>query len=327
MNILIEAQRTKLPQMRYGGMPRVVWSLARALNSMGHNVSVLCAKGSFCPFAQIIERNPSVSIESQIPPQTDVVHFNTPVPDNFDHPYVETIHGNFNKTISRNAIFLSKNHAMRFGSSVYVYNGLDWDDAEYSHPILTNERTAYHFLGKAAWKVKNVRGAISVAKHLRGEKLNVLGGYRLNMHMGFRFTLSPKIRFFGMCKGDEKRSLLSASKGLIFPVVWHEPFGLAVIESLYFGAPVFATPYGALPEIVTPNVGALTNSESLMIELINNAHFSPQICHEYARDTFNAMRMAQGYLKKYEEVANGNFLHASSPIKISPEEPTPWIEM
>ena len=78
--------------------------------------------------------------------------------------------------------------------------------------------------------------------------------------MGLRFTLSQRIRFHGMVAGERKSALLRQSSGLIFPVVWHEPFGLAVVESLYMGAPVFATPYGALPEIVTPAITAFTSS-------------------------------------------------------------------
>ena len=93
MNILIEAQKTKFPAQLYGGMPRVVWSLARALSGMGHSVSILCAKGSVCPFAKIIERNPHVGISEQIPHGTDVVHFNTPVPTDFAYPYVLYIMG------------------------------------------------------------------------------------------------------------------------------------------------------------------------------------------------------------------------------------------
>ena len=37
---------------------------------------------------------------------------------------------------------------------------------------------------------------------------------------------------------SEKGEILNSSKGLVFPVLWHEPFGLAIIESLYYGCPV-----------------------------------------------------------------------------------------
>ncbi len=324
MNILLVAEKTKLPTILYGGMPRIVWSLAHALTQLGHKVSILCAQGSQCPFARIIERDFQKSIRAQVPDETDVVHFHSPVPTNFSLPYVETIHGNYNWNITPNAVFLSKNHAMRFGSNSFVYNGLDWDDAEYANPNICAARYNYHFLGKAAWRVKNVQGAIDVTKQMHGAHLDVIGGNRFNFHMGWRFTFSKQISFHGMCGGMQKRNLLSQSRGLIFPVMWHEPFGLAVIESLYFGAPVFCTPYGAMPEIVTPEVGAMENSVKAMAQVIEQSNFSPQICHQYARDMFSAMRMAQGYVLKYEIVLNGGTLNASLPCHVADEVPITW---
>lgn len=327
MHILIVAERAKLPANGYGGLHRMVWGLAKALSDLGHKVSLLCARGSSCPFANVIWRDPSVPIAAQVPTGVDVVHFNAAPPDGFELPYVETIHGNFNKSFSHNAIFVSANHAARHGSSHYVYNGIDWDDPEYANPDLSPRAfRRYHFLGKADWKVKNLAGAIAVAKCLpSGSTLDVIGGRRFSFHMGLRFTLSQRIKFHGMVAGERKSALLRQSSGLIFPVVWHEPFGLAVVESLYMGAPVFATPYGALPEIVTPEVGRLSDSRSQMVYDITHADFSPRVCHEYARDVFNARRMAMGYVAKYEKVINGEVLNPVLPaIKTSACESLVW---
>ena len=71
-----------------------------------------------------------------------------------------------------------------------------------------------------------------------------------------------------MVGGTQKTGLLNASRGLIFPVRWHEPFGLAVIESLYFGCPVFSTPYGALPELVPVHCGVLSDQASVLAEAV-----------------------------------------------------------
>lgn len=328
MHILIESQRALLPAQGYGGLHRMVWSLAKALADLGHKVSILCAPGSVCPFATVVWRDPSLPLEAQIPESTEVVHFNSAPPDGFALPFVETIHGNFNKTFSRNAVFVSADHAARHGSTQYVYNGIDWDDGEYGQPDLSpRDGSRYHFLGKADWKVKNLSGAIGVAKALpSGAVLDVLGGRRLSWHMGLRFTLSRRIAFHGMVAGRRKAELLRRSSGLIFPVVWHEPFGLAVIESLYMGAPVFATPYGALPEIVTPEVGRLSTARSQMVYDITHADFSPRTCHEYARDIFSARCMALGYVRKYEAVANGETLNLVAPAQISDVRPTTWID-
>lgn len=316
-----------LPALKYGGTERVMWYLAKELVEMGHQVTFLTRKGSTCPFAQIKEINPGQDIVQQIPIVTDIVHFNSLVSEDFkDKPYIVTLHGNKTKGIlNKNTVFVSRNHAERHGSNSFVYNGLDWND--YGTVNLKATRDYYHFLGKAAWKVKNVKGAINVVKGLKNERLRVLGGYRLNFKMGFRFTLSPKVRFDGMIGGETKNSLLTHSKGLIFPVKWDEPFGLAITESLYFGAPVFGTPYGSLPELVHKEVGFLTDNESEMIRHLSQQPFySAKICHEYAGDLFNSRVMAIEYLKKYETVLNGNTLNATNPQDVKGYNILPWYK-
>lgn len=284
----------------------MLWYLAHELHKMGHQVSLLCKSGSECPFANCIIYNPQKHINEQIPDDIDIIHFNTSeLGYTGDKPYVVTIHGNYNAVIPKNAIFVSRNHAERHGSQNFVYNGLDWDD--YGELNKSEPRAYYHFLGKAAWRVKNVRGAINIIKQLPGEKLYVLGGTRLNFKMGFRFTISPKVRFKGMVGGNKKNTLLQHSKGLIFPVKWDEPFGLAITESLYCGCPVFGTPYGSLPELVPSDVGFLAEDMNDIAEHIKNHYnYTHSRCHEYARDLFNSRIMAENYVRYYEPYCKGN---------------------
>jgi glycosyltransferase involved in cell wall biosynthesis len=305
MHILI-VHNSIIPALRYGGTERVIWYLGKELVKMRHEVSYLVQKGSHCDFGKVYFINPSLSIAQQIPPKTDVIHFNNGVPKApIPLPYIVTMHGNLNDDTKpdANAVFVSKNHAERFGSTSFVYNGLDWDD--YGKPDLNAERHYFHFLGHAAWRVKNVKGAIRAVTAIPHEQLFVLGGYRINIKMGFRLTLHPRVKFCGMVGGDKKLSLLQHSKGLVFPVRWHEPFGLALTESLYFGCPVFGTPCGSLPEIIHPDVGYLSSKlEDLTRAMKEAANYSKARCHEYARDCFNSKIMALNYLEKYNKVLN-----------------------
>jgi len=206
---------------------------------------------------------------------------------------------------------------MRYGSDSYVLNGLDW--RAYGAVDWSRSREYYHFLGKAAWRVKNVKGAIQVAKKANVE-LHVLGGDRLNIKRGFRWTLSRSIQFHGMVGGAQKNQLLNGSRGMIFPVRWHEPFGLATIESLYFGCPVFATPYGALPELVPAYCGVLSADSTLLADAIRSQQFDPMQCHEHVLQHFNPVVMMQGYLEKYRQVMAGQTLNAEQPcLKENPE--------
>lgn len=325
MNIML-IMGGRVPTRLYGGTERVVWYLARELHAMGHKVKLLAAPGSSCPWADVGVFDPAVPIDRQVGRETDIVHMHISPPLVKDWevtvPHVITFHGNeLYGTEDRNTIFVSANHAARFGCEAFVYNGMDWDS--YGRADLGLARRGYSFLGKAAWRVKNLKGAMEVARRA-GAALDVMGGSRLNMKMGFRLTLDPRIRFHGMVGDAEKGRLLSRSQGLLFPVTWHEPFGLSVVEALYFGAPVFATPYGSLPELVTPEVGALSTSADEMVRSMAEARFEPARCHEYARDMFNSRRMAEGYVSMYERVIDGEWLNECSPVQAMPYRGLPW---
>ena len=316
MNILLICH-ARLPVFAYGGTERVVWDLGSALAEMGHKVYLMAAAGSHCPFAEVITINPHRDLRQQIPDDVDIVHFhNRPGfdPDQSFLPYLYTQHGNETSAsdMPRNTVFVSANHAKRFGSEQFVHNGLDW--AAYGQVDFKKPRRWLHFLGNAAWKVKNLKGAISVAQQA-GEVLAVLGGYRLNFKRGFRLTLSPRVKFFGMVGGQQKLDLLNASKGLIFPVIWDEPFGLAITESLYFGCPVFGSLRGSLPEIVTSETGCLSNELSRLAEAVRSQVFDPLACHTLARDSFNASRMAHAYVEKYDKVLASGPLVSERPSK------------
>jgi glycosyltransferase involved in cell wall biosynthesis len=313
MHVLI-VNNTKIPVKKYGGTERIIWWLGKQLVQMGHKVSYLVESGSYCDFAAVYNFNPSIPFNKQIPEGVDVVHLNCMVNEIPTIPYIFTVHGNSNEKVPLdiNAVFVSKNHAERFGSESFVYNGIDSED--YGNPRLNQPREYFHFLGDAAWRVKNVRGAIKIAQKAK-IKLRIIGGVRFNFNQGIRLTFDPRIHFDGMRGGAEKNALLSKSKGLIFPVRWNEPFGISIVESLYFGCPVFATPYGSLPEIVIPEVGFLSNSVRTLVDALKYAdQYDKKKCHEYVMDKFSSKQMAIQYLEKYEVVLNKRTLNNKQPV-------------
>ncbi len=313
MHILI-VNNTSIPVQKYGGTERVIWWLGKQLVQKGYQVSYLVAAGSSCDFAKVYTLDHSIPFNQQIPTGVDVVHLNCTVNELPKIPYIITMHGNSNEQIplDLNTVFVSQNHASRFGSDSYVHNGIDPED--YGDPGLNQKRNYFHFLGDAAWRVKNVRGAIKIAQDAK-VKLRVIGGNRFNFNQGIRLTFDPRIQFDGLKGGKEKNELLKGSKGLIFPVLWNEPFGLSIVESLYFGCPVFGTPYGSLNEIIQPTVGFTSNSMNALIDAVKNAaQFNSSICHDYVMSNFTSIQMANNYLKKYEQVLNGQHLNTATPI-------------
>ena len=280
----------------------------------------LVPRGSVCDFAEVIPYDANHRPEQQLP-EVDLVHDFGVLAGRVDVPLLFTLQGNgaSGTRFPRNTVFISRNHAERHGGSVFVYNGIDPDD--YGKPDWRVPRKHLLFLALASWKVKNVGGAIRMARRA-GRPLAVVGGHRLNFNMGFRLTLDPNVRFHGVIGGERKNRIINRASALLFPVRWHEPFGIALIEALYFGCPVFGTPYGSLPEIVIPEVGVLADSESeLARRLADVGQFDRRRCHQYVCDEFSTDLMARRYLGLYERVLNGESLHDQAPVTPDNSDP------
>lgn len=303
-----------VPPKCYGGTERDVWWLAKALSNLGHSVRILALSARENQFSETIRYNKRLPLEQQIDDWPDVVHFHSPFNGPLHRPFLVTVHGNGKRgeRFPLNSVFISRSHAEKHGSDTWVHNGIDLDD--YGSPDLSGKGDYFHFLGKAAWRVKNIRGAIKISR-MANVPLKVMGGYRVDFNMGFRFTTDRHVSFHGMVAGEEKNALIRGSRGLIYPVQWHEPFGLAIIESLYLGNPVFGTPFGSLPELVNEDVGFLSTNYSELAQAVKGAaSFNRSVCHEYAAENFNSEKNAIDYLKLYEKVVAGENLNQTEPV-------------
>lgn len=292
----------KLPCLTYGGTERVVWWLAKGLSELGHSVLLVCRPESHCPYAESI-----LPIQQFTPPQAiaaDVCHYFATPPFTPSTPYLVTIEGNgkLGERFLPNTVFVSRNHARRHHSECFVYNGLDPEDY-----IYRGKKSDYLcFLAKAKWRVKNVAGAIQLAKKSR-MPLKILGGSRW-------WSLSRSIRWEGMVGGSRKAEILSHAAGLIFPIIWNEPFGIAVTEALISGTPVVATRRGSMPELIGEDVGKLCDSEEDFLEGLKQLPtFQSSRCRDWAMAHFTYKTMAARYLSLYERVLAGESLNPVAP--------------
>ena len=98
--------------------------------------------------------------------------------------------------------------------------------------------------------------------------------------------------------------MLARARCLIFPVRWEEPGANALNEALVSGCYVAGTPYGCLPEIVTPQTGALSAKAGELADAVKNPQrFSPQACRDRVlRGGLTHLDMARNYLKFYERI-------------------------
>jgi glycosyltransferase involved in cell wall biosynthesis len=292
----------RVPARGYGGTQRVVVWLAKGLAELGHRVTLLAAEGSQIPGLAIVELDPRATsrpgfdLTPFLPDSLDLLHTHAPLtaPPNF--PHVFTLHGNLRpgRAPRPNTIFLSADHASRHGGKAFVYHGVD--PSEF---VFRREKGEYDlFLGRLH-SVKGYRWAMAGAKR-SGRRLLVAGGWRL--------SLRRSLRFVGAVNGERKANLLASAACLWMPALWHEPFGLTLVEAMMSGTPVLGTRRGALPEVVTDEVGGLGDTLDELIELRSTIERrDPGACRARAERWFNHTRMAEEYVRMYQHyLASGN---------------------
>jgi hypothetical protein len=94
---------------------------------MGHEVTFLVKEGSASNFARVMHLHTSGKIADRVPHSIDLVHYHY-TPEYVEEPpkpYLITVHGNCNdlRKHDRNAVFVSKDHASRYGSETCLDRG------------------------------------------------------------------------------------------------------------------------------------------------------------------------------------------------------------
>lgn len=292
----------RLPVDGYGGSERVVTWLARGLAERGVTVSLVAYPGTSVPEARLIPIDPAVAerpggvdLTPLLPPSVDVVHAHVPVrPLHADLPFLWTFHGNAQpgRTLPSTAVGLSANHAMRHGLSRWVHNGLDPTDFTFRPGSAGRDL----FLGRLhrakgwQWAVKGARRA--------GRPITVAGGWRPSLRHG--------VRFVGSVGGERKRQLLADAACLWMPAQWDEPFGLTTIEAMVSGTPVLGTGRGALPEIITPESGAIGDTLEALVALRPGLdRLDPEKVRQHVLDHFTHRTMAERYVDLYTKLIVG----------------------
>ncbi len=303
------ASHHRLPVEGYGGTQRVVVALIRGLAALGHKITVLAPPGTKVPEAgALVElppkrlRDPALDLTKFVPGDADILHAHFPIGKLPQLPFVQTQHGNLRKgdAVLPHTVFLSRDHARRHGSTTWVYNGLD--PADYF--FRKRKENWDLFLGRLH-STKGYHWAIEAAK--KSERQLILAG-------GWRPNFTGNIKYVGEVDGKRKAALLARARCLWNAAQWDEPFGLPTIEALLSGTPVVGTRRGALPEIVTPDVGALGDTLDELMDLAEHiADRRPEACRARAERWFTHRTMAEEYVRMYTSVINAGTLPPGRP--------------
>ncbi|WP_142058670.1 glycosyltransferase family 4 protein [Pseudarthrobacter sp. B4EP4b] len=325
-----------VPPVTYGGIERVVDSLARGFAAAGHEVVLAAPSDSTCPVplvpgmrpAQIDELGSAISELSLVTRayeamgNVDIVHDHTLAGPLYMQrpkgvPVVTTIHGPLNeqavdiyRAIGRHAavIAISRDQCSRAPEvpvARVIHHGMDVA----SVPVGDGSGGYLCFVGRAC-PDKGLLEAIVLAREA-GIPLRIAVKMRQPDEIRyFREVIEPMLGpnedFVGEVNDATKYRLMGEALAFLNPIQWSEPFGLVMIEALATGTPVIGTPIGSAPEIIDHGLtGFLGGTDQLPGFVQEVAGLSRATCRKVAEDRFGEERMVNEHLVLFGQLLEG----------------------
>jgi glycosyltransferase involved in cell wall biosynthesis len=336
MKILLTADpELPIPPMYYGGIERIIDMLARSLSERGHSVTMVAHRDSTTPVQRISYTgetsrplsntiaNAAVLARTIAGGSFDVVHsfsrlaYLTPIMP-FNVPKLMT----YQRAITRRSIVLSRilsRGTLEFsaisrkmmegvadlGRWHLVYNGVRTDAYDFASAVAADAPLV--FLGRVEY-IKGTHLAIEVAKRTN-RPLVIAGNIPEDQRNYFEERVKPHLQdplitYVGPVNDRQKNALLGGALALLMPILWEEPFGIVMAESLACGTPVLGLARGSVPEVVEHGVtGFVCNDVEELIKAVNRLDEIDRFaCRRRAVATFSDRAVVDSYLAIYREM-------------------------
>jgi glycosyltransferase involved in cell wall biosynthesis len=327
-----------VPPKGYGGTERVIAELTDALVERGHEVTLFASGDSrtrahlapFVPAAQGFkpETDP---LETHLALLTevyrraeagdfDVIHshleqLTLPFVGRVRTPTVLTFHSRLDRAAlvwllhahpEAHLVSISDSQrepAPNAGWVATVYHGVDVQ----RFPFSAAPGSYLVFVGRIAPEKRPDR-AIAIAKRAN-VPLKIAAKIDPKDRAYFKQVVRPLLQdplidFLGPLNERHKRQLMRGACALLLPIDWPEPFGIVFIEALACGTPVLTCPSGAAHEVVEDGVtGYIRATDDELVEAVRQVWaLDRATCRQHAEDRFDTARMADGYVRVYEQL-------------------------
>jgi glycosyltransferase involved in cell wall biosynthesis len=319
-----------IPPKKYGGIEWIVYSLCEGLTKLGHSK----APGKHIKIfpKSLIESGVSwqdhtynmmnLSEAFKMADDFDIIHTHVDLWDLYFAPVVKTkvlhtVHNplySSNKGDSRLKMFdhfrknnfalISKSQRklswVRFGKSAHtVYNGIRMKEFKF------NPKPKNHFIWSARVdKYKGIENVIEIAEKAN-IKLELAGRLDPSQQDYFNKKIKPhlgkNIKFIGEYSRNEKSDFFGQAKALIYPIEWHEPFGLNMVEAQACGTPVIAFDKGSVPEVVKHGkTGFVVKNIAEAVKAVKKIdQIKREDCRKWVEKNFTQTVMVKNYEKLY----------------------------
>ncbi|WP_345496472.1 glycosyltransferase family 4 protein [Nocardia callitridis] len=354
-----------VPPKAYGGVEAVVADLVDSLVERGHDVTLLGAgepgtkAATFVPlwdravperlgepFPEVvhalrvrraIERIAATSGIDLVHDHTFAGPLNAPVYHGLGLPTVLTVHGPVEDDIYRYYQELGDEVALVAISNRQrsLASGLNWVGRVHNAlrveewPFQVEKDNYALFLGRFN-ECKAPHLALEAA-HAAGIPLVLAGKCSEQAELKYfeekvRPLLTSQDHVYGLADSVAKRKLLANARCLLFPVLWEEPFGMVMIESMVCGTPVVALRGGAVSEVIVDGVTGriCADPSELPAAIAEVQSMDPVACREHVVENFGADTLGYGYeqvyrnlLRTHRRPALGRHLDETVPVPIT----------
>lgn len=280
----------------------------------------------------------------------DLIHYHTniPMPElavllRISIPCVFTLHSVTRTKDAENKVMELFNKR----SNNYFVSISDYQ--HYSFPNLSFIKTIYHglqvkninfveetngsllFAGRLK-KVKGLKEAVEVAVRTK-QQLKIIGATSYDDQIFFTDEIDPLIEshldlieYSNVIDRNKIFEFYAQAKAVLVPILWEEPFGLVMIESMATGTPIIAFARGSVPEIIEDGeTGFIVNSSDQDIrgdwiikktgieglcEAVERIYSMPEEqykqmrknCRRHVEKHFTIEKMVDGYEEVYRKI-------------------------
>jgi glycosyltransferase involved in cell wall biosynthesis len=323
-----------IPPKQYGGTELFVAQLAIGLKAEGLDVVVYCNGESTLPvqrkclyaesewpisgeiFGNLKDINHSSWAVHDAMQDCDIIHINSApalAHSRFvRQPLVYTVHHAQEVALQDFYAFYPRVHFVciskfqcreqRVPNSTVIHHGLDLS----LYQLIERKQQYLSFIGRIA-PVKGTHLAIEVAKKA-GIPLKIAGQIQPIHQSYFDAMVKPHIdgkfiEFIGEADLAAKNELLGNSIAMLFPIQWHEPFGLVMAEAMACGTPVLALPGGSVREVVADGIaGYVCHDTDEMAQRAQRLDLPAREVRRYAEENFSVGRMVEDYIRLYQRL-------------------------
>jgi glycosyltransferase involved in cell wall biosynthesis len=321
-----------VPPTGYGGIERIIDSLARAFRNKGHAVGLVAHPDSKCDVDCLYKWDAKGNIGDALDLRKFTRDFCPDVLQSFSRlaylvpqlasrlPKVMSYQRHTGGRQIQIASMLGGRSLTFTGCSEYIASmgrrsGGDWraihNFVELSkidfRPTVAADAPLL-FLSR----IESIKGpdlAIEIARR-SGRKL-ILAGNRPTAGSELDFWSqrvapavdSGEVDWVGEVDDVRKNELLGQAAALIVPIQWGEPFGIVFAEALAAGTPVITCQRGATPEIVDPGITGffVTDAASGAQAVSRLGAIDRRACRKAAEERFSSKACADLYLALYQE--------------------------